>query len=815
MWTNDYRYVIINIREVMNLATGATDYQFKKFQNTTRTFSSEEQFNLGMNYTDSPIEAGQSKVLLNFDISNDGVSLRPRAGFRTTKAAVSNGTVYTPNGAQILSAIVEQKFEDTVYQCVITFDYNTKKLCLGNISGKSTEISSDQLDIDGMAFERTNITVHYTRHNNMAIHNISIPQSANSCEQIGTKAWNGSYYFFGTESNITHLYNIVFDETDKKFKTNIVTPTELTALEASPNKFNMLLNEPYTFTNSYVAGAFVLQGVLPYDNNELVVSPRINKRYTYKMNYTAPKDAKYDIKWEWKDFAGTSWTEIKTDTVTLNSTNPPDIECRFAAPIKDSLLRVTVTGYTNGTANTYPDQVSAISISCDSESQQSAANSTLEKYDLSDCTGMCYWQNRLVLWGFDDPLIFVSDTNLPEWFPYPNNVDLFEEPIIHCEPYLDTLLVFTTQKLFQLTMLTDGSGWTKTCIQEHLHLTEFDTNFIKTIKNMVFFKSGNSYFMVVPSASTAAGLTIAPISKPIQWMLDNYQKAVTDIIKDVYNYLDDLNLIHCFNYINDTDIVNNYVIEESSGLYLNFCLIYNTEERTWRTHIFESQSIYKMYKLDATTDGTLAALTDISKYSGSNIVEALAVQYITRDDNNPRDFYIPKECVLTKESNIEEVFASKHKYLNYQFFDTGYRALGEVNTKKRHREFQLRINNKSGKLLKFGTSFYIDGEDRKNMYKYEVVHNTDVNSANYGLIEVVPVLELDAKLYSETILAETENDENTWTLGYSNFPEVPLNKIRIAVSGKGYHNKLKFLSVNESDYELLGLCWVFKYKNLR
>ena len=414
--------------------SSATDYQFKKFQNTTRTFSSEEQFNLGMNYTDSPIEAGQSKVLLNFDIANDGVSLKPRAGFRTTKAAISNGLVYTPNGVQVLSAVMEEKHNDIVYKCIITFDYNTKKLCLATIAGQSTEVVSDEVDIEAMDFERTNIVVNYTKHQNMMMHNIAIPQSAENCEQIGTLAWNNGYFFFGKEDSESNLYNIVFDENTNKFKSNKVVPTALTSLEASPNKFNMLSKTPFTFTNEYVAGAFVLQGILPYDNGELVVSPRINKRYTYKVNYTAPKDAKYDIKWEWKDFAGTSWTELKKETITLNTTTPPDITCNFAAPIKDSLLRVTVTGYTNSTVNTYPDQVNAITISCDSETQQSSANATLKKYNLEDCTGMCYWQNRLVLWGYEEPIIFVSDTNLPEWFPYPNNIDLFEEPIIHCEP---------------------------------------------------------------------------------------------------------------------------------------------------------------------------------------------------------------------------------------------------------------------------------------------------------------------------------------------------------------------------------------------
>ena len=689
------------------------------------------------------------------------------------------------------------------------------------VAGYVTEVmpkltDTSDVNIIEMSLDTSNIVVRTASQKNMAIHGISIPEYIYNRRQIGTKAWNNMYFFFGKEgSNAAALYNIKFDEASKKFVTNKVVPTQLTALEATPNKFNMLLDNPYNFTNSYVAGAFVLQGVLPYSGNNLIVSPKINTKYTYKICYTAPKNAKYDIVWEWKDFAGTEWTKLKTQTVTLSDATPPTLSCDFAAPIKESLIRVTVTGYTGDTKNTYPDQVSAISINCDSEVQKSAANSELKNYDLTTAKGMCYWQNRLVLWGFDDPIMFVSEANLPEWFPYPNNIDLFEEPIIHCEPYLDTLLVFTTQKLFQLSMLSDGSGWSKTCIQDHLQLTEFDTNFIKTIKNMVFFKSGNSYYMVVPSARTDAGLTIAPISKPIQWMLDNFKDAVTDIITDVYNYSEELTLVHCFNYINDTDIVINYVLKEESGFYLNFCLVYNTDDRTWRTQLFESQSIYTMCKLDATTDGTLATLTETQKYVGKELARALLIQFITRDSTDPKDFYIPKDIAISAESNLQDTFDAVHKYLNYQYLDTGYRSLGEVNTKKRHREIQLRINNKSKELLQFGTSFYIDGDDRKNMYKYEIEQDLDESSKSYGVINVVPVLQLDTQVASQTILGELKEDINAWSLGQSQFPEVPLNKIRIAVSGKGYHNKLKLLSINEKDYELLGLCWVFKYKNLR
>lgn len=836
------------------------DSSFKKFQHESRIHLSEEAFNLGMNYTDSPIEVGKSKMLLNFDIADDATSLKPRAGIRTTAVAALPTTVTSdlvnmlPNFDSVsISATGEYGYKGITYKYVLLHCATNNKLYLCTIAQDIAVDTIKDIKTEGIEIIDTGLTGKVNDFSNTEIHNLKIKTNTPLAKkQIGVKAWSDWYFFFATEGSTTNLYNIKFNESTKRFFVNKVVPTTLTALEASPNKFNMLLSSPYSFSNKIVAGAFVLQGILCYSGGSLVVSPKINTKYNYKLAFTAPASTRYQITWEWKDYNGTTWTEVKKQTVTTASSGTPaDITCDFAAPIKESLMRVTVTGYTTVTENitdetgavtgtttkyvlkSYPDQVMAVSINCDAEAQQSSANADLKNYDLSKATGMGYWQNRLVLWGFDDPIMFVSDTNLPEWFPYPNNTDLFDEPIIHCEPYLDYLLVFTTRKLYQLTMLSDGSGWSKTCIQDHLNLTKYDTNFIKTIKNMVFFKSGNSYYMVVPSsASNTGGLTIAPISKPIQWLLDNFEASVKDTLSDVYNYSDKLNLEYCFNYINNTDVVTNYVFEDAQGMLLNFCLLYNTEDRTWRTHLFDSQSIYTMSKLDATTDGTLVTLTPISqklKYTNTednttiiNNYNTFIIQYLTRDNNNPRDLYIargfkkyPDVGLGDGSDDVQILFDSVHKYLNHQFLDTGYRSLNYPNNKKRHREFQLRFNNKSEKPLKFGTTFYIDGENRKSMTKYQIVHETNKDADNYGVISVVPTLETAIEIQGTTILGELENDINAWQLDVSSFPHIPLIKARVAVSGKGYNNRLKLLSVNEENYEILGVCWVYKNMNLR
>lgn len=837
----------------------AYDYSFKKFENTARQFFPEETFNLGINFTDAPTEIGSVKFMLNFDLSDDGVSLKPRAGVRTTVTAVSteaSSAFDGDDGLYHIATAYEYHYFSEKYICVLFINANNKVL-IGTIKKRPTTDGTVQMDsiegtetMDLFVSNSVDVTARITEHwSSEGIHGLKfIPADAAEGKSIGTQAWNGDFYFFGKDSsNVSHLYHTKFNESTKLFVIEAVTPTALTALEASPNKFNMLLNRPYAFANSIVAGAFVLQGILCYNNDQIVVSPRINTKYRYKLAYTSPSNSKYTVKWEWKDFNGTTWTEIKKETVSITTT-ASDIYCDFAAPIQNSLMRVTITGFEEEVENTYPDQVLAIGISCDAESQKTSANSELKTYDLGAATGMCFWQNRLVLWGYGDPIIFVSETNLPEWFPYPNNTDLFEEPIVRCIPYLDSLLVFTTQKLYQLTMLTDGSGWTKTCIQDHLYLTELDAKLIQTIKNMVFFKSGNSYYMVVPSSTTAAGLTIAPIGKPIQSFLDDFHKNISDIFRDVYSYVRGLSLGYCFSYIDYNDIVIQYVFRQTQVgnylNYLNFCLLYDTENRTWRTHIYESHRIYHVLKQDATKNSTLIALTPGFStklaYKDNNgeltreddFSYRFLIELVTKDPSNPKDFFVPLNyCYVPdaslkvgnamymddpwEEYDINEILKEEHKLLNYQYLDTGFRTLDYPHNKKRFREFQLRINNKDGHMLKFGTSFYIDEECRRNMYRYGIEHDLTPGSETYKQILVVPEVILDTEVHGDTILGETQEDINSWKLDESIFSDIPLAKVRVAVSGKGYHNKLKLISVNETNYELLSVCWVFKYKNLR
>jgi hypothetical protein len=108
------------------MSTGAP---FKTNVRGSRTFATEQVFKLGMSDTLGALQDGFVKTLINFDIINDGESLQPRPGLRTSKlfipniAAEGNETDYhDPDAGFILHAAMDNVEEDgnTYYQFIVS-----------------------------------------------------------------------------------------------------------------------------------------------------------------------------------------------------------------------------------------------------------------------------------------------------------------------------------------------------------------------------------------------------------------------------------------------------------------------------------------------------------------------------------------------------------------------------------------------------------------------------------------------------------------------------------------------------------------------
>lgn len=451
-------------------------------------------------------------------------------------------------------------------------------------------------------------------------------------------------------------------------------------------------------------------------------------------------------------------------------------------------------------------------------------NLDLVKYDLSTCRGMVTWGQRICIYAPDKALnmLFVSEPNNPAWFPYPRNVSLFNENIIKCVAYLDYLLVFTTDAIYQLTLTENGDGWTEKCLQKNLHIQMCDVPLIKIIKNMVFFKSNNYFYMVVPSATSTTGLSVAPISTNIEVLLNDFAEAVEEMMIEVYDNKSPYKLVKFTNHVNYKNIYNIYTFKSDKGMYFNLYLIYNIETRYWTIYCIESRTYIDSYKIDVADVNIYMSYTPVlinGKISHS-------IQFAKYDENR-HDFYI--HPYLTPTADVERICKEKQYFKNYQYIDTGYRE-HESDYKKRYRELQFKLNNYAQLDLTFYTQFMIDGYLRQNEATYEIHQVVDSSDPRYGVITYDRVYAEEAGHFvpGATILGETpllpdsqgrlyqHNPEETtrdklmWKLDVSEFPETVFWKTRFPVSGKGYVPRLKILNMDQEKYEILNISWVFR-----
>jgi hypothetical protein len=756
----------------------ATAAPFKTFMRGSREQVPEESYAKGMSYSTMPLQAGFCYLLVNYDLKDNGDVLIPRP-------ALNNYTLidfpavplitYT-NTMLLVAANTATEDDGVTYQKFILGDSATGKLhVLTNVVGATNTAKIETLSA----------TARFRTLASAEVHGIELPDLKYTPRHIGTFAFNNDYYYFDNSG----LCYTKFDEVNKKYITETITPKVLYPSEAVMWGYNMLRSNPYTFTNTLLGAdsPIFLDGVLPYDDaNNLALSPKVNQTLHFECFYRGYAAKSYKVVWEWKEPGSANWSTIKTEDAAVLATDKK-LLCDFKAPDKTIMLRVTATN------NSVPTdmQVLAIGFDFSNSKQGNAANSEIKIYDLKNASSMTYWKNRLVV--ALNNMLFIGEINDPGYMPYPNNVEPFQEDIIHVTTYMDALLVFTTSKLYSISLGTDGLSWYVKCIQGNLNIKEQDIHLIQMVKNMVFFKSGNYYYMVVPKASSTTGeLTIAPVSKSISPLLDEFQEGIDKLLKLLYDYTDGTSLLYYYNFLDFEDVHNVYVFQTTKGVLINVDLLYNTVLRVWRVYLFESQHLVKPFRPDATTKGTFMTLTPIATKP--------CVQLLQFSPNplNCADSYVAPE-----QAAHELVFK------NYQLLDTGYRAL-YADYKKRFREIQLKFNNRSNKTLNFHTEFSIDGDTRKSLYKYTPKQELDPQSPNYGLLTMERTLIDPSVLPGTTILGSSQADWNYWALSVSQFPETALWKIRIPVSGKGYCPRMTLVSYNLEPYELLSNTWVFR-----
>lgn len=808
--------------------------QFKQYNTFSRQRSvvSEDSFKKGIYITDAPEEEAYAKMLVNFKLKNDGTVL-------STRPAIQKNGVVTRADANEMKNIL---FTNVV-ECEITGSDKTvmKKATLVELAdGKCTCFVASALTqelVTGQPCPEIPVLctpVDANKHFSVIKdgyarqgehkHDMLIDATAAYVNNaVQTKLSTGLYALYndGVTANKLGKLKITFSDatlTDATWTLEEITAKEVLPAQAINYGYNMLKADPYAFSNVEItSGKPTLLGILPYDANtgELLLTAKLGTSIKFKLIYKYPAadktntNERYYTSWELYDLDNsTGANSVIQDYTTSPLVVPGDeVSLVYTPAIKSFGLVVKLYKTTELSPSTPITTTAQLKTAIDAvttyiapaqiitlasyyltndEANTKASSLKLVHYDLTNAQGMCAWQNRLVAWGVQgaEHLLFTSDISSPSYFPYPNGVEVFDNVIIKAVPYLDKLLVFTADALYMLTMALSGLTYTVSKVQDRLSIAHIDDTCIVPVLNMVHFKSGNYYYMIVPKLQSLTGaLQLAPISRPIEQLLDNFTVNISGILNTVYNTAyDTFTILDTYTYVADNNVNNVYKLKcvhntTDTGI-VTVVLRYDTNIRAWTIWTYGTGvSNDRLYEITATGD----------------------IRYISCKNGT--------ELVIIKEGNASAEDTFYTTFPNYQYIDTGFRKHSEQ-LKKRYREVQFSVNTLQDVPIAFYTAFQVDADERKTFYKHTVTYCTDQSDPDYG--NIIVQRELD-----ESGATPTLTNMDAWILDASQFPDLSVYKVRYKVSGKGYGGRVQMLCKAQHMYEILYIAWVFRTMNAR
>lgn len=880
---------------------------YKQYSRGTRNIILEESFNGGMFSDNIPLDGNKFKHIVNFNVSDVAGQLVPRRG-KVADTEISTDSCETallipPTEATTLgiynvryNAVEggEDELVDAVRKFIITCpnesyaqrstytavyhnmfntmpdgnrlsSYYTSKTSLPIYVAATEEIKPIKPSATGVFPDYYCKVIEGPWDSKSNAARISVLSKMDTFKPrarlVGASLDNNLYTFAYSEDGNKLVRFVPLPTTpNRTYNIETIVPKEIDSTYANNYGFNMLSTTPYSFNNKI--GTWELNSLLPYEDEactKLLFSYNTGQKVYFKVTFNYAASSTVNVKVSKKLNSEDSWELLPTDkTITSTATECPPLIIPIVAPSESFSLRVELSNTSNIvlSSNDYP---------CSGGSETGETYGTTKglspaTYDLTTATGMLTWKQRLVLWGIDKApnMLFCSDINNATYFPYPNCCEIYNDNILYVCIFMDSLLIFTPENIYKTTLNTDGSFKTE-CVAADVRLTYDDMYSVVPVKNMLFYKSDNYYYMLVPSnkALTFGELNVAPVSSPINYMLDHMDIELKRLLISMYgeewNYPDVEDLIlepHTYQtYLANNDVCLDFRFIVSTKdrtvdkLKISYVLKYSTTLRTWTSELYYTPfSSIQMYAKNVagvpryityTTNNVDTAIIATSTYiegsslyclniNGGTIAQDNGTLYSTDtkifiDESYPESIsfkdnvvnYTIKPHILTDDiDGTIDNYATSDLLKNKQYIDTGYKNFN-VSNKKRFRELQFKINNKLAIPITFKTGFIIDGDRRVKQGSYTLTPTEDGTQ-----LITIPTAEQLVTGVTEFEDDNTYND-NVFALDNASLSVNDVATVRWKVSGKGYAPRLTLLSENEKSYELHGLCWVARPMNAR
>lgn len=629
------------------------------------------------------------------------------------------------------------------------------------------------------------------------------------------------------------------------FGRNPVVPKDVTITEVMASGYNMLSETPYDFENE--TGATIVNGILPYASNAAdalpIYSPNMGEATFFRCFITYLTGQSYEWKWEYNNNIDDIWRDLTGGFVSIGVPTPTGNYGLTVTPTDAQFILKVTLQRTGQPATAYV----GTSLIIDTTGGKDK-NNKYASYDLSTAKGMFNYKTLIGVYGVSgaENTIFFSDVSNPSYFPFPNNIDIYDTEILNVIPVNEMLLVITVDGVHLISGGPAMATMMHKKILSNVYISEIDALNVHVLKDQIFININDQFYVLKPNANTSDATDLKNYlnSTPISGLLTNFSTNILEILNDTYrskllelsnadtssHMLTDLTLLGLESCVLNGEV--HYALKLSLGIndgnrtqgmvYLD--LIYNTTYRTWRVHVHEidsnnfedssflhyfNKNTKKTYRFNSTVVNTTA----LEQVLEPSITFAEQSQVIVTELSDTVVSDVVSTSTLIANGGITEVTTAV-TFDNYQFIDTGNIALEDI-TEKRFREVQFTLRNVAKEPLTFYGDVYVDGQNLIKAIQYGVVHVTDPNDPNYGQIYVEPVAitNLDLEV-APTLQGDTSWFEG-WDLDLSVFPSISVVNIKLKLYGKGRRASLKLVNTSLKPYEISDMSWVFRTMNAR
>lgn len=837
------------------MATTQRTYKYRaRNPRMTATLSA---FARGMYLTEQNLPDAYVKVMANYDIDNTGTNIKPKQGrklFQTiplsSKYTYSTPSImdyiYLYDGDESRTDIIDTADVALDTQCAgLAYNYNTNKF--ERISNHSDSGIAGSMLSDAYAYGKKIIQPKsnvYTVCNNelYTINSTALTKSGAISRKVLRKN-NMSDPNIVTEMYIGELP---------------IDVRQLNAQEAASNGYNLVLDNPYTFTDVQ-AGTLNILGLSIFAQessqtySKPIISPSTGQVVDMQVNYQyAPNTTvHYTVQIADATRLIPAWESITESTVTAgNAWTVNGIIMRYP----QTLIRVEAW-----TANDQSDKVAFDkSVECDIK----AAQKLQEQFatpDFRTAKHMCSWFSYIGVYGVEGyaDSIFFSNIEDPGYFPFPNNVLQFDNTVLAVHNYLDFLLVVTVDSIFLVTIGANIMSSTQKRIMSNIYIPEIDALNLVVLNQQIFFKTADQFYVLKPNkyTSDATDLKNYVISTAIDNLTKNFTSGVVSTLNNMFikthNELSkkyrqkveivdfDIYDVHSTTIVSDVhytyrikpiynidvklDVNADYSVD--SG-YLDLHMIYDSLTRAWRLYVVPVGG-YNYYSNDTLDDYYKAPYNYIGDYfrnkNTGNFFEFFLINDKTLVDpeeetfNNSYNTLIAVEKTYTsatdriKDLGITDI---SHFYDMFTYIDTGVIAVDAAYT-YRYREVQLSLLNMEHTTIPFHVNFLLDGQERITHMNYITNHITDPADPDYGKIYITPIETDNLKLYGDSTFAENFSDEEYWKLDLSRFPHLTTVTVRFELRGRGRRASLQLLNDSCKRYELAEFNWIYRKMTAR